>query len=102
MMRPRPLVKPPTGRGYFMGHISDIQWVYNHKDEIHPEDLVKEYQKGEPAVSLNPTRAVVQEEFADREKTFMTEINRLHRLYDELKREFQEARTQRMSQTATG
>jgi integrase len=89
-------------RGYFMGHLHDIQWVYNHRDEVHPEDLVKEYQKGEPAVSLNPTRAVIQEEFYDREKTFMTEINRLHRLYDELKLEVKEARSMSPSQTAIG
>ena len=49
-------------RDYVMGHITGIQWTYNHRDEIHPEDLVAEYRKIEPYVSLNPNAAVVREE----------------------------------------
>ncbi|MDG7047619.1 MAG: hypothetical protein JRN61_01415 [Nitrososphaerota archaeon] len=49
-------------RDYFMGHLTGIQWTYNHRDELHPEDLVAEYRKIEPYVSLNPNAAVVREE----------------------------------------
>ena len=47
-------------RDFFLGHITGIQWTYNHRDEIHPEDLVAEYLKIEPYVSLNPSEVVVE------------------------------------------
>jgi integrase len=57
-------------RDFFMGHIGAIQWLYNHRDEIHPEDLEKEYRRIEPLVSLNPGQANLREEFEKREANF--------------------------------
>ena len=30
-------------RDFFLGHVTGIQWIYDHRDELHPEDLVQEY-----------------------------------------------------------
>lgn len=30
-------------RDFFLGHVTGIQWTYNYRDELHPEDLVQEY-----------------------------------------------------------
>jgi hypothetical protein len=51
---------PKQVRGYFEGHLADIMWVYNHRDEIYPEDLVREYQKIEPFVSLDPDEVAIR------------------------------------------
>jgi integrase len=53
---------PKEVRGFFEGHISDVMWVYNHGDQLHEEDLVKEYLKLEPYVSLEPNEAMVREQ----------------------------------------
>jgi integrase len=75
-------------RDYFMGHLGGIMWTYNHRDEIHPEDLVKEYRKIEPFVSLNETETTLREEFDTREKQMLTEYLELRRAFEELKAEF--------------
>jgi integrase len=54
-------------RDYFLGHVGGIRWVYNHRDEVHPEDLVKEYLRIEPYVSLEQTQTAVRKEYEDRE-----------------------------------
>ena len=87
-------------RDFFMGHIEGIQWTYNHRDELHEEDLVREYGKVEPFVSLEPTRAAVTEEFEGREKLLMGEFLQLKRNYEELKGEIQSLRSGRPSPRA--
>ena len=52
-------VKPEV-REFLMGHISGIAWVYQHP-ELHERDLVEEYSKVEPYVSLNPSVIVAEE-----------------------------------------
>ncbi|MGD0330915.1 MAG: tyrosine-type recombinase/integrase [Nitrososphaeria archaeon] len=74
-------------RDYFLGHITGIQWTYNHRDEIHPEDLVKEYLKIEPYVSLDYTDKTLREEYDQREKNLIERILQLERLYSDLKKE---------------
>jgi hypothetical protein len=44
-------VKPEV-REYFMGHVSGVSWVYQH-NELHLDDIVSEYQKVEPYLSLD-------------------------------------------------
>jgi hypothetical protein len=63
-------------------------------------DLLKEYLKLEPYVSLRPDRVVAGEEFSGRE--FKTEIDHPSLLCAELKRETRDARNQRPSLSAGG
>ena len=84
-------------RDYFLGHIGGVQWVYNHRDEIHPEDLIKEYQKIEPFVSLNPTETALKGEFASKEKEMITQLTELRSLYEELKAELRASQSERPS-----
>jgi integrase len=67
---------------FFCGHVRGVEWVYDHRDEVHPDDLAAEYLKLEPYVSLNPDRAVVSEEFTGRERELRSEVDQLKRLYD--------------------
>lgn len=82
-------------RDYFMGHITGIQWTYNHRDEIHPQDLIEEYLKIEPLVSLNPTEATLKVQFASREKEIVNQLGELWTLYQELKAELLGAKSGR-------
>ncbi|MGD0145945.1 MAG: tyrosine-type recombinase/integrase [Nitrososphaerales archaeon] len=66
-------------RDFFAGHMKGIQWIYNHRDELHEEDLVKEYRKVEPYVSLNQTEAVLKGEFEEERRSWITEIQELKR-----------------------
>lgn len=72
---------------FFMGHTGGIKWVYDDRNEVHPDDLVEAYPKMEPYVSLHPDRVVAGEEFASRERDLRSEIDCLRFLYDEPKRE---------------
>lgn len=74
-------------RDFFLGHVSGIQWIYNHRDELHPEDLVKEYLKIEPLVSLSPNEATLRNEYEQKENVLLKRLENLERLYAELKRE---------------
>jgi integrase len=68
-------------RDYFLGHVSGIQWLYNHRDELHPEDLAREYAKIEPFVSLDPDGAALRREFEGREFAMKEEFEqRLSRI----------------------
>ena len=74
-------------RDYFLGHVSGIQWTYNHRDELHPEDLVEEYLRIEPNVSLDYVEATLREEYDNREKFLVDRVIQLERLYEDLKKE---------------
>lgn len=76
-------------RDFWLGHVAGVQWVYNHRDEIHPDDLVAEYQKVEPYLSLVPSEVVVEERFADREKLITRKLAEFQKLYDDLKSELE-------------
>lgn len=58
----------------WMGHLGGIEATYNHQREIHPEDLVKEYAKVEPFVSLDYTESTLREEFEEERKSWLTEL----------------------------
>lgn len=62
---------------YFMGHKGGIKWVYDHRDEIHPEDYEKEYRKIEPHVSLHPNEATIRESYAEREQSLLKRVTSL-------------------------
>ncbi len=47
---------------FFMGHEGGIQWVYDNRDEVHPQDFVDAYKKLEPHVSLDYNEAVAKEQ----------------------------------------
>lgn len=85
-------------RDFFLGHLKGIQWVYNHRDELHPEDLVLEYQKVEPFVSLDYTEASLKSRYQDREKEVLSEYLRLRRDFEALKAEFLASRSENPSQ----
>lgn len=61
-------------RDFFLGHIGGIQWVYNHRDELHQDDLVKEYVKIEPYVSLNPNETTLRGEYEERERVLLKRL----------------------------
>lgn len=84
-------------RDFFLGHITGIQWTYNHRDELHVGDLVAAYRLIEPFVSLNPTEAALKGEFEVREKSLVREVEALRRLYEELKAEIQSGQNERPS-----
>ncbi len=70
-------VKPEV-REFWMGHVSAISWVYQHP-ELHEDDFVREYQKVEAYLSLNPGELVT-------EKRIKAEYDeRLARLESEMK-----------------
>jgi integrase len=74
-------------RDFFLGHVSGIMWTYNHRDELHPEDLVREYEKIEPLVSLTPDEQTVRTEFQEREKTLQKRLEAAENLLAELRKE---------------
>ena len=82
---------------FFMGHTEGIKWVYSHSSEVHPEDIINAYRKIEPALSLLPDRVRAEEEFTARERTLREEMDRLHAMYLELRKEFQSSQTPRPS-----
>lgn len=57
-------------RDYFQGHIEGIHWTYNHRDELHEGDLVREYMKLEPFVSLDQTGVVLKGEFEEERRNW--------------------------------
>jgi integrase len=59
---------------YFMGHVGGIQWVYNHRAEVHAEDFAKEYQKIEPYVSLHPGEVQIRESYEEREQALLKRV----------------------------
>ena len=65
-------VKPEV-REYWMEHLSGISWVYQHP-ELHRQDLVEEYRKVEPFVSLDYSETTMREEFDEERKSWITEI----------------------------
>ncbi len=70
-------VKPEV-REYWMGHLQGISWVYQHP-ELHEEDLVREYRKVEPFVSLSQTEAILKGEFEEERVSWIKEIQNLKR-----------------------
>jgi len=74
-------------RGYFEGHLADIMYVYNNSDEIHPEDLQREYRRMERFVSLEPDKASIQAEFEAREKSLLSRIEKAEALLADLRKE---------------
>jgi integrase len=73
-------------REYWMGHISGIAFVYQHP-ELHEEDMIAEYAKVEPYVSLQPDSAAMRTEFEKREKSLLKRVESAEALLAELKRE---------------
>ena len=74
-------------RDFFLGHLRGIQWVYNHRGELYPEDLEKEYAKLEPYVSLEPDKASLQAEFDERERSLLSRVERAEALLADLRKE---------------
>jgi integrase len=72
-------------RDFFLGHTAGIQWSYNHRDELHEDDLRKEYSKVEPYISLEPDKVTIQAEFADREKSLVRRLETAESLLAELR-----------------
>ena len=68
-------------RDFFMGHMKGIQWIYNHRDEVHPEDLVQEYPKIEQYVSLKPN---VKSETGDRVRLLEKQVAFLRSQLDDI------------------
>jgi integrase len=62
---------------FLLGHVGGIVYVYNHRDEVHPEDLVKEYLKIEPFVSLNPSEITIREEYEGTSRQMVKMITEL-------------------------
>ena len=52
-----------------------MKFVYQHP-ELHEEDSVKEYRKVETFVSINPDRAAIEGEYAEREKSLLSRVER--------------------------
>lgn len=50
-------------RDFFLGHLAGVQWVYNHRDELHPQDLKREYLRIEPYVSLDETETTLRDQY---------------------------------------
>ncbi len=59
---------------FFMGHIGGIQWVYNHRAEVHAEDFARDYQKIESYVSLHPGEVQIRESFEEREQALLKRV----------------------------
>ena len=74
-------------RGFFEGHVFDISFVYNHSDTIHEEDLISAYLQIEPLVSLEPDEHTIRAEFAEREKSLLSRVEKAEALLSELKSE---------------
>ena len=91
-------VKPEV-REFFMGHISGISWVYQHP-ELHEADILAEWRKVHPYVSLDYTEVALRDEFSERERSMVSEIVDLKRLYEELKRELRASQSGRPSPQA--
>jgi integrase len=70
-------VKPEV-REYWMGHISGVAYVYQHP-ELHEEDMVREYRKVEPFLSLNQTETTLRGEFEEERMSWVKEIQELKR-----------------------
>jgi integrase len=75
-------VKPEV-REFFMGHVSGIAWVYQHP-ELHEADILAEYRKVEPYVSLDYTEAALRGEYDEREANIIKELVDLRRKVDRL------------------
>jgi hypothetical protein len=59
-------------REYFLGHVSGIQWVYQHGEQLHPEDLAEEYRKVEPYVSLDFNEITARQSQEERDRQLLT------------------------------
>lgn len=66
-------------RDFFLGHLAGIRWTYNHRDEIHPEDLRREYLRIEPYVSLSETETTLKGEFEEERMSWIKEIQDMKR-----------------------
>ncbi|MDG6919370.1 MAG: hypothetical protein JRN62_08050 [Nitrososphaerota archaeon] len=75
-------VKPEV-REFLMGHISGVAWVYQHPD-LHEGDIVAEYRKVEPFVSISPDKAAMEGEFSERERSLLDELVNLKAKVDGL------------------
>lgn len=64
-------------RDFFLGHLKGIQWVYNHRDELHPEDLERDWLKIEPFVSLDYTKALAEREAESKERELLRLVREL-------------------------
>lgn len=73
-------VKPEV-REFFMGHVAGIAWVYLHQ-EIHEADVMAEWRKVEPYVSLDYTEAALRDEYDERERNMLSELLELKRRVD--------------------
>jgi len=76
---------PAEIRDFMLGHVGGIQWVYNHRDELHPEDLTAEYLKIEPFVSLDYNEATAKEEMKSKEKVLQAKYDEVLKTVEALK-----------------
>jgi hypothetical protein len=61
-----------------MGHLSGISWVYQHP-ELHRDDMIAEYRKVEPYLSLDYNEAVAREEKEETGKEMLKIIMELQK-----------------------
>jgi integrase len=79
-------------RGFFMGHVSDIMWVYNASDEIHEGDLRAEYLKMEPYLSLDETETKLRTEFEAKQADIVSRYEQILKKYEEVAQELAQIR----------
>jgi len=89
-------VKPEV-REFLMGHITGIAWVYQHPD-LHESDVLTEWKKVQPYVSLDYTEAALRDEYGDRERAMLSEYLQLRKDFEALKAEFRASRSGNLSQ----
>ncbi len=71
-------VKPEVSE-FFLGHIGGINYVYNHRDELHRDDMAREYLKIEPFISLDFTEATLRQEYEGTSKQMVQIITELQK-----------------------
>lgn len=84
-------------REFFLGHVGGIAYVYQHQ-EVHEGDILAEYEKVEPFVSLDANEASIRKEFESREKELRSEFEALREDFEELQARLQSAGTLHSSQ----
>ncbi len=64
---------------FFLGHLGGINYVYNHRDQLHADDMAQEYVKIEPFISLDFTEATLRQEYEGTSKEMVKMIAELQK-----------------------
>jgi len=72
-------------RDFFSGHIDGIKWVYDHQDANYPNDLLDEYRKLEPWVSLDYTEATLKRTHEAEKGEILLRVQTLEKALAELR-----------------